>query len=93
MDAVPVSLDRILDMAFDPQTPEDYAGYLIYVLRTAKRILGTIGRTIETVDFAIHENGCIHPFGEGGHPYCENFYTWVDDKDLPPFPDEIQKVN
>lgn len=75
MDTVPVSLDKILDVAFNPETPDNYADYLIYVLRTAKRILGSIGRTIENVDFAMHENGCIHPFGEGGHPYCENFYT------------------
>lgn len=92
LDTTPISLDKILEMAFDPKTENHYAGYLNYVLSNAKRILKTIGKNLNDVEFNIHQNGCIHPFGEGGHSYSERFYTWVDEKDLPPFPDNIQKA-
>jgi len=79
MDTVPIPLKTILRIAFDACTNDDYADYLLFVLEQAKSRTASVGQTIEEIEFYIHENGCIHPFGLGGHEYCMHFYTLVDD--------------
>ncbi len=92
LDGVPIELSQIFEIAFDPQTPDDYAGYLLYVLQKASTVVKTLSNTLDSVQFTVHPNGCILPFGEGGHSFCLNFFSWVKQDQLPPFPDEIQKA-
>ena len=78
-EVAPISYASLLSRAFDPGTPDEYADYLKSVLENAARILPSIGRQIETVEFGMHATGCIVPFGEGStHPYSRHFYTWMD---------------
>ena len=76
-DAVDISLDELCKRAYDPKTPADYADYLHFVISIAKDFADT-EYPLEKLVFAINENGCVHPFGIGGHPYCVNFMTWVE---------------
>jgi hypothetical protein len=88
-DTKPITYQDIVYMAFDSKTENEYADYLQYVLKQAKRLTATVGQEVTDVDFGIHETGCIVPFGCGSfHPYSKNFYTemWLR------LPDNIQKA-
>lgn len=92
LDTVPINFNKIVEMAFDAKTSNHYASYLTCVLRRAKKMSEVTGGTTDNIEFSIHQNGCIVPFGEGGHPYCENFYSWINEKELPPFPEQFPKA-
>ncbi len=75
-DMKPISLKELTKLAFDSKTPEDYADYLNFVLKRATAAVKATGTPLKRFKFRIHENGAVHPFGEGTcHPYCKNFYT------------------
>lgn len=88
----PVTLKQITDLAFSPDTPDEYADYLNYVLNKATECCCRANYPIVKLSWRIHENGAVSPFGEGGHPYCVNFYTLVNKDELPPFPKDIRKA-
>ena len=74
-DMRPITLKDLCNLAFDTNTPNDYADYLNCVLERATAAVKATGTPMKRFKFRIHENGAVHPFGEGGHPYCGNFYT------------------
>jgi hypothetical protein len=81
----PISIQDLCSLAFDIKTDNHYADYLNYVLERATECINQTGTRLDKINFRIHENGAVYPFGEGGHPYCINFYTRVNVNDLPDF--------
>ena len=86
----PISSEEIIRMAFDPKTNDVYADYLRMVLKNAGNTISKIDREdLSSIDFGIHETGCIVPFGETlRHPYSKNFYKPLEEviHELPPLP-------
>ena len=92
--AQPIPYQNIIEMAFDPNTENDYADYLQYVLKKAKQATGIVKETIQDVQFYIHKTGCIIPFGEGSfHAYSKNFYKLAPESELPNIPFDRRKAS
>lgn len=81
-DANPISVDDIYQMATNKNTANDYRSYLQYVLSSARRALNQTKADLQSIRFRIQDNGCIIPFGEGGHPYCKNFHAEIPGLEL-----------
>lgn len=89
----PISLQELTSLAFDSKTDNDYADYLNYVLMSATEAVTQVGTSLNKIEFRIHENGAVHPFGEGTcHPYCVNFYTRINVSDLPDTETDARKA-
>jgi hypothetical protein len=67
-----ISYQDLLQLAYDPGIKDNYSDYLHYVLTRARK---TTGEDMHLIRFTIADNGCVAPFGEAGHPFCNNFYS------------------
>ena len=64
----PISIEALLQIAYDANTASPYADYLHGLLVRAQKLVKSFKGKLEDIEFIIDPvTGDVHPFGEGGY--------------------------